>query len=67
MSAHEMTQLSLQVDQLMKIVDSLQSENQLLRHKVATYIQENARLQHRNERASTQLKQVIKQMKEQLA
>jgi len=56
--------LESHIDQLMELVRSLQSENNQLRQKIAAHIQETTRLQYKNTRVSTQIKQVIKQMKE---
>lgn len=59
--------LEMQVERLMHMIDSLQHENALLRQKMAVHIQEQARLQHRNETAAKQVKQIIKQLKEELS
>jgi len=61
-----LNQLELQVETLLESLEQLQAENVLLRQKIAVHIQENARLQHKNVRAIMQVKQVIKQMKEEL-
>lgn len=66
MSAPELIHLGSQVESLMEVISGLQSENNQLRQKIAVHIQENARLQHKNERALSHIKQVIKQMKEEL-
>lgn len=62
----DLMQLTSQIDQMMRVIENLRGENRQLRQKIATYIQENARLQHKSERVSTQIKQVIKNMKEEL-
>ncbi|HLB55991.1 MAG TPA: TIGR02449 family protein [Coxiellaceae bacterium] len=63
----ELDHLELQVDHLMRVIETLQFENASLRQKMATHIQERSRLQNINERASKQVKQIIKQIKEELA
>lgn len=67
MNQIELDQLGTQVDQLMRIIETLQNENAILRQKIAVNIKERARLQHKNERATRQVKQIIKQMKEELS
>ena len=63
----ELTSLESQVEHLMRTIDALQFENNNLRQKIATHIQESARLQHKNQRAAMQVKQIIKHMKEEFA
>ena len=67
MVTSELIQLESQIDHLMHVVNTLQSENNVLRQKIAVHIQEATRLQHKNERAASQIKHVIKQMKEELS
>lgn len=62
----ELAKLESQVDHLMRLIDSAQFENAALKQKIAVHIQENARLQYRNQRAGKQVKQLIKQLKEEL-
>lgn len=59
--------LTFQVEHLMHMIEALQFENATLRQKMAMHIQERTRLQNRNERATKQIKQIIKQLKEELA
>lgn len=66
MNTAELVHLESQVDYLMRVIETLQSENTGLRQKMATHIQECTRLQHKNQRAASQVKQIIKQMKEEL-
>jgi uncharacterized protein (TIGR02449 family) len=67
MSQIEINHLGFQVDHLMRLIETLQLENATLRQKMALHIKERTRLQHRNERAAKQVKQIIKQIKEELA
>jgi uncharacterized protein (TIGR02449 family) len=66
MNSVEINQLNSQVDQLMHLVNSLTQENAVLRQKMAVHIQEQTRLQHKNIFAAKQIKQIIKQLKEEL-
>ena len=67
MQTAELFHLESQIDHLMHVVKSLQMENNQLRRKIAAHIQEYGRLQHKTERAAQQVKQVIKNMKEELS
>ncbi len=67
MQAAELFHLESQVDHLMHVIKSLQTENNQLRQKIATHIQDYARLQHKTERTTQQVKQIIKNMKEELS
>lgn len=67
MNPVEIDQLAVQVDQLMRTVESLQFENAALRQKIAVSIQERTRLIYKNQRASKQIRQIIKQMKEEIS
>ena len=67
MNPVEIDQLAVQVDQLMRTVESLQFENDALRQKIAVSIQERTRLIYKNQRASKQIRQIIKQMKEEIS
>lgn len=67
MNSVEINQLNSQVDKLMHLVSSLTQENAALRQKMAVHIQEQTRLQHKNVFAAKQVKQIIKQLKEELA
>jgi uncharacterized protein (TIGR02449 family) len=63
----ELDHLEMQVDHLMRVIETLQFENATLRQKMAMHIKERARLEHKNDRAVKQVKQIIKQIKEELA
>lgn len=67
MSPAELDHLVLQVDHLMHVIETLQFENATLRQKMAMHIKERTRLQHKNERAAKQVKQIIKQIKEEIS
>lgn len=67
MNAPELDHLEVQVTHLMHVIETLQLENASLRQKMAIHIKERTRLQHMNERATKQMKQVIKQLKEEIA
>ena len=67
MQPTDIIHLESQVDHLMRVIDALQVENNQLRQKIAVHIQECTRLQHKNERVTSQVKQVIKQMKEEIS
>ncbi len=67
MNSVELNCLEMQVEKLMHLISSLQHENASLRQKMAVHIQEQTRLQHKNESAVKQVKQIIKQLKEELS
>lgn len=67
MNSVEINELSTQIDHLMNLVNALQQENAALRQKIAVHIQEQTRIQHRNENAKKQVKQIIKQLREELS
>ncbi len=67
MNTTELDHLEIQVDHLMHVIETLQFENASLRQKMAMHIKERARLQHKNERTTKQVKQIIKQIKEELS
>ena len=67
MQAAELFHLESQVDHLMRVIKSLQTDNNQLRRKIAAHIQDYARLEHKTERVTQQVKQVIKNMKEGLS
>lgn len=67
MNRIELDHLEIQVDHLMRVIETLQFENATLRQKIAMHIKERARLQHKNDRTSKQVKQIIKQIKEELS
>ena len=66
MNSVELEQLGLQVEQLMRMIESLQQENVALRQKMAIQIKERMRLLHKNQNATKQVRDIIKVMKEQL-
>ncbi len=67
MISAELDHLGMQVDHLLRLIETLQLENVTLRKKMAVHIQERTRLLSKNQRASKRLKQIIKQIKEGLA
>ena len=67
MNSIELNHLEIQVDHLMRVIETLQFENATLRQKMAMHIKERARLQDKNQRATKQVKQIIKQIKEELS
>ena len=67
MNLAELNHLAVQVDHLMHIVDTLRLENASLRQKIAVQAQERSRLQNKNQRASKQIRQIIKQVQEEIA
>jgi len=67
MNPVELDHLELQIEHLMHMIETLQFENATLRQKMAMHIQERTRLQHKNQRAAKQVKQIIKNIKEELA
>ncbi|GEM_PF-5760975 len=67
MNPVELDRLEMQVERLMHLISSLQHENASLRQKMAVHIQEQTRLHHKNESAAKQVKQIIKQLKEELS
>ena len=66
MNSVEFEHLGLQVEHLMRMIEALQSENVTLRQKMAIHIKERTRLLHKNQRAVKQVRDLIKEMKEQL-
>lgn len=67
MNSVDLDHLGLQVDHLMRLIENLQFENATLKQKMAMHIKERTRLQHKNQSAVKQVKQIIKQIKEELA
>ncbi|MCX7121433.1 MAG: TIGR02449 family protein [Gammaproteobacteria bacterium] len=67
MKTVELNHLETQVDHLMHLIETLQFENVSLRQKMAVHIKERTRLQYKNQRASKQVKQIIKNIKEELS
>jgi len=67
MKTQEFNHLESQVDQLINLVENLQFENATLKQKIAMHIQDRTRLQYKNQRATKQVKQIIKNLKEELA
>lgn len=67
MSSIHLERVSSQVDQMMQMIEKLRMENASLRQKMAVQSQERARLLHKNQRATKRLKQIIKQIKEEMA
>ncbi len=67
MNSTELDHLEIQVGHLMHVIETLQFENAALRQKMAMHIKERTRLQHKNDRGIKQVKQIIKQIKEELA
>ena len=67
MNTLEINHLEMQVDHLMRMIETLQFENASLRQKMATHIQERSRLQHKNQDAAKQIKQIIRHIKEELS
>jgi len=63
----ELTQIESQVDNLMRVIDTLQFENAALKQKIAVHIKGHASLQYKNQRTAKQIRQLIKQMKEELS
>ncbi len=63
----DLTELESQVDNLMRTIDVLQFENAALKQKIAVHIKGHASAQHKNQRVAKQIRQLIKQMKEELA
>lgn len=66
MNLAELNHLGTQVDHLLHIVEMLRLENASLRQKIATHAQERARLQHKNQHAGKQIRQIIKQIREEI-
>ncbi|MCX7125840.1 MAG: TIGR02449 family protein [Gammaproteobacteria bacterium] len=67
MKTLELNHLETQIDHMMRLIDSLQLENAALKQKMAMHIQERTRAQYKNQRASKQIKQIIKTIKEELS
>jgi uncharacterized protein (TIGR02449 family) len=67
MNVIEMSELEAQVNRLMHTIETLQLEIASLRQKMASHIKERTRLQHKNECAVKQIKQLIKNIKEEMA
>lgn len=67
MKTTELNHLESQVNHLMQLIDMLQFENVSLKQKIAMHIQERTRLQYKNQRATKQVKQIVKNLKEALS
>ena len=67
MNAVEFDHLGMQIDHLMQLIETLQLENATLRQKMAVHSQERARLIHKNQRTAKRVKQIIKQIRDEVA
>ena len=67
MKTLELNELESQVNHLMRLIENVQLENAALKQKMAMHIQERTRLQYKNQRAAKQVKQIIKNLKEELS
>lgn len=63
----EFNDLELQVDQLIRALERLKTENMSLHNKLTGCARERARLQEKNRKAAIKIKQVINQLKENLS
>jgi uncharacterized protein (TIGR02449 family) len=66
MSIVELNNLEFQVDTLINNMEKLQSENQSLRNQLAVSNRERTRLKEKNQRATTKVKRIVTQLREEL-
>ncbi|MCH9769561.1 MAG: TIGR02449 family protein [Gammaproteobacteria bacterium] len=62
----ELTKLERQVKELMQSLEQLKLENTSLRHKLASSVRERSRIQEKNYQASSKLRRVVNQLKDEL-
>lgn len=67
MKTLELSELEVQVDQLIHTVEKLQTENRSLRHKLADRIRQCTHLQESQQKATQKIKEIISQLKEELS
>ena len=67
MDTVELNELEIQIDQLVESVDQLKIENHSLRQKLASSARERSKLQEKCHGASSQIKRVVSQLKEELS
>lgn len=67
MQSAKLQHLSMQVDHLIQLIETLRLENATLKQKMAVHIKERTRIESKNQRAAEQVKRIIKQIKEELA
>lgn len=67
MQTASLQHLSMQIDHLMQLIETLRLENATLKQKMAVHAKEKTRLESKNQRAAEQVKRIVKQIKEELA
>ena len=67
MEAMELNSLEEQVDQLLSALQRLKYENASLKQKLNQNAKEQRLLQEKNQKAAAQIKQVINQLKDEIA
>jgi uncharacterized protein (TIGR02449 family) len=66
METAELIELEMQVQSLIEMVESLQSENNSLRQRIATATQDRSVLQERHHDAAKRIKSIINELKEEI-
>lgn len=67
MKATELHDLEAEIDNLLRSVDQYKVENKSLRHQITMVNRERIRLMEQNQRAVKKIKQLIFQLKEEMA
>lgn len=67
MNTAELNDLELQIDTLIQNLGRLKTDNQTLRHKLASSARERSHLQERNQQAATKIRGIISQLKGQMS
>ena len=66
MNTAELNNLEFQIESLIQGLQRLKMENQALKHKLAGSTRERSRLQELNLKSAVKIKQIIKQLKDEL-
>ena len=67
MDVTKLKDLELQVEQLIVTIQQLESENASLKQRLHSAVQDRSSLQERHQKASSQIKKIIGQLKEELS
>ncbi len=63
MSEEKLTKLNLQVQSMVQLIEQIKTENNFLRNRLTSLVQERADLLDKKNKAMTALKRVVKQLK----
>lgn len=66
MDTVQLNDLEYQIDTILKSLERLKAENTSLRHRLNISVREKSQLQERNQRAANKVKQIMRQLKEEM-